>query len=296
MSQTAGAWGRARSWGLTAACLLCLWLSPARAETIDESWSHRLESGTDIQFVVRRPLEASGPMPAVVLFGGFEGAAQILDYLQTDQALIRASFRYPWEAPEEVRLRDVKAIVSSFEQAVEDTLDGIQTLLAALRQRPDVDPERIVIVGASAGAPFATIGAAQGAVPGLIVVQGFGRLAQVIGRQFSLSWQERLGWLAPPLAAALAHGLVWWMDLPVPEQFARRLGPSQQVLQITATEDERIPAVATEALWAAFQDSQATLSRMDLQGAHLRGYGDPKISEILSHALEWMSEKGLGPS
>ncbi len=96
-----------------------------------------------------------------------------------------------------------------------------------------------------------------------------------------------------PLARLLGHVLDAGLDLPEPEAHARRLHASQRVLMVTATDDERIPARASEALWKALVDSDARVERMDLPGRHLRGYGDPAIDEILGHAIDWLDRNGL---
>lgn len=283
---------------MLAALLLAL---PARAAaqsvpTEDLSYPVTLQDGSELELVLRRPADVSRPMPAIVLFGGFQGAARILDYIQTDRAVIRASFRYPWTAPEDVSLLAVPEILRGFGQAVRNTFEGINKLVALLRARPDVDPQRIVIVGASAGAPFATIGGQREDVPAVIIVQGFGELADVIAHQFNLALVPDYGAWLKPLSWLFARFIVWFTDLPQPEVAAGQLQPEQQLLMVTATDDKRIPAAATEALWQAIQASPAQATRMDLEGGHLRGYGDPEITRILSRAMDWMEQADILPA
>ncbi len=263
----------------------------------DEQLTVLLDSGRSLQMLIRAPQHAQGRLPAVVLFGGFEGTAQILNYIQTAEPIIRASFPYPWDAPEQVGPLQIPRILADFRQAVDDTLAGIAILAAHLRQRPDVNPDQLMIVGASAGAPFATIAGHSEAIPGIVIVQGFGRIAEVIARQFDLKLVPRYGEWVRPFTAAFARAIVWWMELPEPEQHAEALQRGQQVLMVTAAADERIPAAASEALWSALTRSAALPTRLDLEGGHLRGYGDPAIDLIMQHALEWMRECDLlGPA
>lgn len=283
----------------TGMLLLLLLLAPPlqAAFYADEHLTVQLDSGRSLQMLIRAPQQAEGRLPAVVLFGGFEGTAQILDYVKTQQPLIRASFPYPWDAPSKVGPMQIPQILADFRQAVDDTLAGIAVLTRHLRQRPDVDPGRLMIVGASAGAPFATIAGQRNTVPGIIIVQGFGEIAEVIARQFDLKLVPRYGSWVRPLTWLFAHAIVWWMDLPEPEHYAAQLEQGQQVLMVTAAADERVPASATAALWSALQGSAAETSRLDLGGGHLRGYGDPAIDEIMLHALEWMRQCDLlGPA
>lgn len=277
---------------------LFLLLIPLLAQAGDEILETRLitlDSGRPLELVLSRPAEIDGPLPAVMLFGGFEGTARILDYIHSERPLIRASFNYPWDKPEQVSLRRVPAIIADFGRAVDDTLAGIDALSQWLRSHPQVDASRLMLVGASAGAPFATIGGARNRIPGVVIVQGFGQLASVIAHQFNLRLQPDYGIWIKPLSWVLAQLVVHGLDLPAPEQAARELKTDQQILFITAREDERIPAAASNALWQAILASDARASRHDLAGAHLRGFGDPAIDRIMALALDWMQRSDLLP-
>lgn len=265
----------------------------AHAETRDEPLPLTLDSGREVTALLRMPVEASGPLPVIMLFGGFGGAERTLDYIKAPVPAIVASFPYPYDAPDGLGVRTFKRAVDDFGQGVDDTFDGIAKLTAALRARPDVDEARMTIVGASAGAPFATISAARLDIPGLVIVQGFGELSSVIARQFDLKLVERYGGWVRPVTHTVSCLLVGYLDLPAPEDAARHLQSGQQVLKVTATDDERIPAQATEALWSAIDGSDARATRMDLAGDHLRGYGDPEIDRILKRAVDWMQAHDL---
>lgn len=272
---------------------LCTYGSFLHAVPHEERWTESLSGGTDIEVLLRKPAVHPEPLPAIILFGGFEGTAQILDHVHADRALIRTSFAYPWTPPEALRPWNLGAVLADFERAVDHTLEGISRLFETLRARDDVDPERIIIVGASAGAPFATIGGAQAQAPGLVIVQGFGEVKEVITHQFSQALERRWGRIGAPLGRWLGRFLVWRMDLPEPEAAARQLTGTQRVLMVNAQDDERIPAATIESLWRAIQRSGAQATRHDMPGRHLRGFGDPAIEIILAEALRWMEDEGL---
>ncbi len=279
---------RAAQWVLLGGLLCLSW--PSVATFSEERWQARLDSGKPIEMVLRRPAEVATPRPAIILFGGFGSAAQVLDAVDAAPDYIRASFAYPWTPPARIRPWTIPALLKDFEAAVADTFAGINLLVASLRARADVDATRIHIVGVSAGAPFATIAGVRERVPAVVIVQGYGDLGAVIGRQFELSWVPKFGrWSAWP-ARALGRYLVWQLDLPAPEDAARRFTAEQRVLLVTARQDQRIPAQAAELLWSAIQDSPARASRIDLPGEHLRGLDDPAIAEILRRVLGWAGQ------
>lgn len=286
---------RAVTHGMTCVIAGLCWSGLALASSVDTRIPVTLASGHETTLLLRGPAQVDTRLPVVIVFGGFESSERTLDYLPTDRAIWRATFPYPWEAPEEVGITRVPAILRGFRTAVDDTFDGIRQLLAVLRARPDVDPERIVLVGASAGAPFATIAGVREQVPGVVIVQGYGRLGLVIGHQFRLSLEKRYGAWVRPFASLLGHGIAAWTQLPEPEDAARRFTAEQQVLVVNAADDERIPAAAIEALWSAVDASPARARRIDRPGGHLRGEGDPEILAMMALAFGWMEEVDLLP-
>lgn len=277
---------------------LALLLVPLAAplHAADEQATFSLPSGTQITASLRWPdAEDAGraPLPAVMLFGGLEGTRQVLEVMPTDQAAVLASFPYPYLPPRRLDWRGLKPAADDFGQAVADTFAGIEQLTGYLRAHPRVDPTRITIVGASAGAPFAGISAQRLALPGLIVIQGFGDLPTVLGHQAYLAWDGDGGWVRRGLCQLLGWLLVSYLDLPDPAAFARRMQAPQRVLMMTAVDDHRVPAAATEALWDGFTASGAQRRRIDQPGDHLRGLGDARIPQIMRTATDWMRDNDL---
>lgn len=252
-----------------------------------------LSGGHELEVLIHTPAQAEQPLPAVVIFGGLEAGAGVLNVVAGQAPVVAASFAYPYQPPAKLGWGNALGAVDDFGQGVDRTFDGIAQLMALLRSRADVDPRRITLVGASAGAPFASISAARLNVPGLVVVQGFGDVPSVLARQGELALRKRERELWIPLLKPVARLLSWWLELPAPERYAPQLRTGQRVLMITAQDDERVPAAAADLLWDGFQASGAQATRLDLPGAHLRGLGDPTINEILVHALRWMQAQDL---
>ena len=276
-----------------AVALATMW-APALAAA-DESVDLALESGTRITATLRWPPSADSstePLSVVILFGGLEGTRQVLDVMPTSPGTVLASFPYPYDPPRRLSWQNAKAGVDQFGRAVDDTFAGIAELLTYLRAHPRVDAQRITLVGASAGAPFAGISAQRLEVPGVILIQGFGDLPRVLGHQADLAWRGD-GWYQTFITQLLGRLLVAYLDLPDPAEAARRMTAEQRVLMITAVQDQRIPAASTEALWTGLTASRAQVSRIDQPGDHLRGLSDPRIPQILGIASDWMRAQGL---
>jgi hypothetical protein len=276
------------------ALLLALLLAaPAAGARSIERVEFTLDSGRVLGAEIRRPADTPGPLPAVMLFGGFRGAATVLDAVPGDLPIAAVSFDYPFDPPRKFVFPDTLAHVPAMARGIDETFEGIRRLSAHLRARDDIDEARMTIVGASLGAPFATISAAELDLPGLVIVHGFGKLRHVIGHQLRHAAERRgHAWLRWP-AQGLANLLTWGFRLPAPERYAPRLDADQRALMIVAGDDELIPAHATESLWSALQASAARVERIDETGGHLRGTTDPRIAELVGTAMDWMQRNDL---
>lgn len=252
-----------------------------------------LDSGRVIGAEIRRPAQANGALPAVMLFGGFRGAATVLDAVPQHLPIAAASFDYPFDPPRKFEFPDTLRHIPAMARGIDETFEGIRRLSAHLRARDDIDEARITIVGASLGAPFAAISAAELGLPGLVIVHGFGEVRHVIGHQLAQAAERRgLAWLRWP-AQGFANLLTWGFRLPAPERYAAQLDAQQRALMIVAGDDELIPAHATETLWSALRTSDARVERIDETGGHLRGVTDPRIGELVGTAMDWMRRNDL---
>jgi dienelactone hydrolase len=274
-------------------CAVFLVLS-AVADARDERLTLTLDDGRTLEATLRVPDHAEGRLPALMLFGGFRHAAQVLEKVQTPRPVIWATFDYPFEPPRKFRFPGSLRHAPEARAAIHGSFAGIQKLYRALLEHPRVDPARITVVGASAGAPFATVGAAREPIPGVILVQGMGDVPLVIGHLIARKYRARYGdWIQTP-AHWLGRWISWYCEIPDIAAQARRLRESQKVLMFTAAQDDFIPRAATEALWEGLEDSHAIHERVDLSGGHL-GVGDdaPLIAEILGRSMGWMERHDL---
>lgn len=282
------------SWLVTCALLVATIGLPVPEVAAEDGLMLTLDSGREVAVRLRRDAPAKAPQPAIILLGGFQRGGGAIDLVQTEWPVIWVGMDYPYDPPRKFIFPGSLRSLPDFSTAVDETLEALRKLVAQLRARPDVDAERIVIIGASAGAPFATIAGAQAQIPGVIIVQGFGDLPGVIAHQFILRWQPKYGdWVVRP-AHWLASALVWGLGLPHPEHYARQYTSAQQVLYIQAADDKRIPSRATQALWEAIGDSGAARERRTLDGGHLGG-GDTQalIDDMLRVGVQWMEDSDL---
>jgi dienelactone hydrolase len=267
---------------------------PGTGAAADEKLPLTLDDGRVVEATIRIPDNAQGQLPALMLFGGFRRAAKVLDRVQTDRPVIWATFDYPFEPRRKFTFPGSLADAPEARAAIHGSFDGVTKLYRALAQHPRVDPARITVVGASAGAPFATVGAAREPIPGVILVQGNADVPLVIENLIARKYVEKHGeWVRTP-ARWLARWINWYCEIPDIAAQARQLRSTQKVLMITATQDDFIPKAATESLWTALEASAAKRERIDIEGIHL-GVGDDsaRIADILERSMKWMAKEGL---
>jgi hypothetical protein len=253
-----------------------------------------LDDGRVVQATLRLPAKAREPLPALMLFGGFQHAAQVLDRVKVDRPVAWATFDYPFEPPRKFRFPSSLQYAPQMRDAIHGSFDGVVKLHRALQARPDIDPRRISVIGASAGAPFATVGAARSEIPGVILVQGFADVTRVVQNAFARKYRAKYGaWVDWP-ALWLAMLVTWYCDVPDIAAHARQLRPSQRVLLFTSANDDYVPKAASDALWTALENSPSVHERIELTGSHL-GVGDDSqlIADILQRAIKWMERQGL---
>jgi len=217
-----------------------------------------------LEAVIKRPEPKGKParLPALLVFGGFDTADKVLDLLEPGAPVVLATFGYPY--PGEKRFRFPRTLLDApaVKAAVRDTSSGIGELLRTLARKPYVDPDRLCVVGAGFGAPFALRAAAE--EPGvscLVLVHGFADMAGTIRHRLRQLWEPRLDGLAGPAAALISRLLVLYLDPPRPEEDAARLRKGQRVLLIEAARDTHIPPASRELLWRSLRRSQAEVDR-----------------------------------
>lgn len=284
-----------QSAALALSLLLAAPAAPAAAPTRDEQTNLVLEDGRILPATIRvRDDAMPRRRPAIMLFGGFRNAAKVLDRVQTDRDVVWATFNYPFDPPRKFHFPSSLRYAPEAQAAVSGSFDGVVKLHEALKKRGDVDPRRITVVGASAGSPFATVGAARAGIPGVILVQGFGETREVFRNVLARKYRKKYGdWVEHP-AGWLACWLTWYLEVPDIAAHARQLKEGQKVLLFTTSQDDFIPKESTELLWTALDESKAQHERIDLEGLHL-GVGDDRarIAEIMERAMVWMEKNGL---
>lgn len=261
---------------------------PPAFATLEERIPIALESGRKLEAVLRRPTHVTAPLPAVVLIGGFERGVGALDLLPARENLIFVGLNYPVDVPRRIRWWQIFSLANQLERGVADMREALGLLHRELRQRKDIDARRIAIAGVSFGAPFAVMAAAENGYPQLVVAHGFGDVPGVIRYQFEKRWEPKYGAAGRAAAWLAERGIALLVDIPQPEPFAERLRAEQDVLVVSAANDDFIPASASAALVEALRRSEAEIEVQITAGKHVRGHNAEAIRALYHVVEEWL--------
>lgn len=198
--------------------------------------SLRSDSGLRVEcgLLVPKGRSAGRRYPAVVLLGGVAAGKSAVDYVTGISNVVVAAPDYPYRPRESYTagrfLRDLPAI----RRGALDVVPSVMLLYDYLVQRPDVDPERIILVGYSFGAPFVPCLAALDRRPAAaVMVFGGGDLPALI--------RHNLRGPAGPAGSAAIGALSAVLLRPLePLRYAGRISPVP-LLMINGTRDPDIP-------------------------------------------------------
>jgi fermentation-respiration switch protein FrsA (DUF1100 family) len=208
-------------------------------------------NGFQVDVAVRQPLEDSDtPRRLFVILGGQRAGRQAALLFPDTRGTIVAALEYPYGGTENPKGLAVVAEVPAIRRAILDTPPALLLALDYLLSQPAVDRDRVELIGASFGAPFAAIVAGLDTrVSRLWLLHGAADPYQLLRHNL-----ERYVGFAPARAfvAGLANVLIAGPRLD-PARWVARVSP-RPVMMINALEDERIPRPLVQRLYESARD------------------------------------------
>ena len=209
-------------------------------------------SGLSLELMVRRSVvdTAAGRLPLAVILGGHYTGRRAARMLGETPGVVVAALSYPYEGsprPDALTfLRDIPRIRKAFL----DTPPAVMLAIDYLRRRPDVDTTRVEAIGVSLGAPFICVaGALDKRITRVWALHGSG------GSYTPLQAQMRREIPFAPLrvvAAGVANVIINGPRLD-PVRWVADISPRPFVM-VNASEDERLPRPAIDALFNAARE------------------------------------------
>lgn len=236
------------------------------------------DSGLSVSARVIRQSPHDAPLPVLLILGGHRTGSDAVDLFDDVGARAVVALDYPYHGPERVRgLVPVLKTVPLARQAFLDTPPAVSLVIDWLQEQAWVDPDRIVIIGASLGVPFAATSAARDKrISGVVLVHGAADnrlwLETQVARRIDVEILHR------PLGTIL-HWLAYGPSFDTAERITA-VSPRPVVI-IGARRDERTPAGQAEALYGAAGDPRVLRWT---EGAHVQPNRPEVLAELMAIA------------
>ena len=146
------------------------------------------DRGLKVDAFVKIPRASAAPRAAIVTLGGLKGGVHALEFVEDTGDFIVLAMDYPFAGPRS-RLSASQALrlVPAMRRAVLDTPSATMLGVDYLYRRPDVDRNRIVLIGGSLGALFApAVAAADERITALALLFGAGDLFTILDANLPL--------------------------------------------------------------------------------------------------------------
>jgi len=124
---------------------------------IEEQMTLVSSSGLTVDLSIKAPDGAVRKRPLLVLLGGHETGQDAVLLVEDTRGAVVAAISYPYTGDHGVKGFAVITAVPVIQDAIRDTPAAVMLALDYLLRRPDIDPQRVELVGVSLGAPFACI-------------------------------------------------------------------------------------------------------------------------------------------
>lgn len=257
---------------------------PAQDDGVTQEQEVRVESasGLGVELAIRRASATETPIrrrPLFLILGGHERGKGAAALIGDTRGAIFASLEYPFDGNHRANGLAVVAEIPAIRRAFYDTPPAVSIALDYLLARPDVDPTRVELVGASFGAPFATIAAARDPrVTRLWLAHGGGDSRRLIDRGL----ERDVPWAILRYPLSVVANVVASGPRFTPERWIAAVAP-RPVTMLNATEDEKIPRESVELLYAAALDPKELVW---LPGQHMQGNRPEVLKQVIDAVLE----------
>lgn len=241
------------------------------------------DSGLKVSFRVMRSSETDTHLPVLIVLGGHRTGSDAVELFGDVGNRSIVGVDYPYDGPDSVKgAIPIARTIPLVRQAFLDTTPAVSLILDWLVKQSWVDTEKIIIVGASLGVPFAAIAASrESRISALMLVHGAADNRLWLQTQVARRIETEI--LHYPLSTIL----YWLAYGPVFDTSKHIAAVSPRpVLIVGARDDERTPAGQAELLFDSARDPKR-LRFTD--GQHIQPDRQEIVAELLQIADEELS-------
>jgi dienelactone hydrolase len=238
--------------------------------------------GEEVPALLAMPLEHQGPVPAIVFLHGIGQHKEFMDEIAgpfTKAGFAFATFDQYTQGERKDKGLSVLAKADAFRLRPAYTVNDSRRMVDYLQTRPDIDPNRIYMVGASYGAiTGATAAAFDDRFKAAVLIYGGGNLNHLLeAREIAA---EVGNWM--PLVKVLGW---YFFGVADPAHYVAKISPRPVYLQ-NGTDDGLISVHAAETLQEAAREPKKI---QWYEGDHV-GTSEAAVRQVLNDVLNYLLE------
>ncbi len=251
---------------------------------LDRGYQIRSTRGYHFNIRIRRPanLESRQQVPALIILGGIETGSRSIQLINTNSNLMLVGVDYAYKGKTRYSNLEFLFDLPIISAAIAESFGAVLLTTGFIHTFPEVDTNRVVMIGSSFGVPYSVIATAlDSRIDGLVNTHGGGHLVDMVLQQIP----DDLQYLSPFLWPVAAYLLAPYEPL----NYIHLVSP-RPFLLINATRDERIPY---DSMIALFQMAREPKDIVWMDSKHILPSRKELINNILNVAEIWLVEKNL---
>ena len=239
--------------------------------------------GGELACMVRSPRNTKDRLPAILVIDGYDSGGKVVSLFESTKAVL-VSFDWPDDRGYKYQGTNIGPFLAGIRRSLIRMVCAIPLVVDYLETRPDVDPEKIIMLGASLGVPAAVNGAAiDTRFRAAILLYGGGDISRMMENSARSTIPE-----------AWKRTLVsWWVEAALapiePLKYIGRISP-RPVLMINGKDDASIPG---DCVMSLYREAKEPKDLIWLETGHVQ----PELAELILR-LEgiitlWLGERGI---
>jgi hypothetical protein len=240
------------------------------------------DKGTRIGFLLQMPVNSKNRLPGVVILGGIDIGKETLNYLNESGNVLIVAMGYPYDLSKVQTFWSAVKETPAIREAVFKTVVSSMLVMDYLREKTELDTNRVTLVGYSFGAPFVpSIMSLDRRYKAAAILYGGGNLGFLIGNYL----RGHFGILSRPLGE-IASFLIRPIE---PLLYIDDISPRPLVM-IQGTQDTFFPANNARRL---FRKAGEPKELIWIESSHMAPWKKDLLRQIILTLKNWLIKNNL---
>ncbi|MFC1555983.1 alpha/beta hydrolase [candidate division KSB1 bacterium] len=251
-------------------------------KSVTEEFSLSASGGFNLDGYIKFPAEQKKKYPAFIILGGLFTGKELLtlmDDIQKTEPFITVTIDYPYEGEKQISGMKLIRSIPEIRNAGLNTVRGLLLLIDTLKDRTDIDRDRIFMIGVSFGSFFGLAAAAcDPSVKLTAVLYGGGHINPLIA--------ANLPFRIPGINQLIGLAGSWIVRPLEPLQYVHSISP-RPLLIIAGKNDPKFPYRCAQALYNRAKEPKEIIW---FSSAHPQPTRNQLVSELTVTVVKWLKE------